>query len=154
MASLKWFALCLVALSAAAACSAQQHFPLRPGEWTATVPDNTHPGAQPMTMLFCMNDAAWTRALNHNPSCTISQVNITSGGGSYSISCSGPSMQMKGDFRMTFDGMTHMAVNGSLDITYNGQTHHSNATTDFHWKGPTCNPDADVNLRDHSKPPQ
>jgi hypothetical protein len=149
----KWPGLCLAALMATALCSAQQHFPLRPGEWTANAPDPSHPG-QPMTMLFCMNDETWTKALNHNPACTFSLHSLTSSGGSYSVSCGGPNMQMKGDFKMTFDGMTHMSTSGTMDITYGGQTHHSESTVDFHWKAPTCNPNADVNLRDHSKPPQ
>ena len=154
MTTFKWPALCLIALTAAAVCSAQQKFPLRSGEWTASVPDTTHPGAQPMTMLLCMNDDTWTKALNHNPSCSISQLNLTSSGGSYSLSCSGNAMQMKGDFKMAFEGLTHMTTNGSMDITYNGQTHHSQSTVDFRWKGPTCDPNADMNLRDFHKPPQ
>jgi hypothetical protein len=154
MTYLKLAALCLIAFMTAAACLAQQKFPLRSGEWTASIPDAAHPGGPPMTMLYCMNDETWTKALNHNPSCSISQLNLTSSGGSYSVSCAGNGMQMKGDFKMTFDGMTHMTTSGSMDITYNGQTHRSQATVDFHWKGPTCNPNVDMNLRDFHKPPQ
>jgi hypothetical protein len=153
MAPLKWLALCLAFLTATTICSAQ-HFPLRSGEWQSSMPNPTHPGGPPITMLVCMNDATWTKALNHNPTCSLQQLNITSIGGSYSLSCAGPVMQMKGSFKISFDGMTHMTSSGSMDITYNGQTRHSDATSDFHWKSPTCDPNVDMNLRDHSKPPQ
>jgi hypothetical protein len=154
MTSLKWLALCLAALMAVAACSAQHKFPLRSGEWTSTTPDPTHRSAQPMSMLFCMNDATWTKALNGNPTCSKQQLNINSSGGSYSLSCSGQVFQMKGNFKIVFDGMTHMTSSGSIDTTYNGKTTHMDSTSDFHWKGPTCNPNVDMNLRDFHKPPQ
>jgi hypothetical protein len=153
MTSLKWSALCLIALMASVG-SAQQKFPLRSGEWTATTPDPTHTGQQQMTMLFCMNDATWTKAINGNPRCTMEQLNIASSGGSYSLTCSGQAFQMKGSFKMTFDGMTHMTTSGSIDTTANGKTSHMDSTVDFHWKGTTCNPNVDMNLRDFHKPPQ
>jgi hypothetical protein len=68
---IKWLALCLIVLTAGSACTAQQKFPLRNGEWTSTTPDPTNDSGQPMTMLFCMNDETWAKALNHNPTCTI-----------------------------------------------------------------------------------
>jgi hypothetical protein len=148
----KWPVLCLAALMAASICSAQ-HFPLRSGEWTSTTPNPMSPNSPPMTMLFCMDDATWTKALKGNPSCALQQLNITASGGSYSVNCAGPQMQMKGNFKLVFDGMTHMTSSGSMDMTFNGKTMHSEASSDFRWKGPVCNPNADVNLRDHSKPP-
>jgi hypothetical protein len=154
MTSFKWPALCLIALMATVGGSAQQKFPLRSGEWTATTPDPTNTSQQPMTMLFCMNDATWTKAINGNPRCTMQQLNITSSGGSYSMTCAGQAFQMKGSFKLTFDGMTHMTTSGSIDTTANGKTSHMDSTTDFRWKGPTCNPSVDMNLRDFHKPPQ
>jgi len=141
----------VVVLLAAPACSAQQKFPLRSGEWTATTPDPTGPNKTPYVMLFCLNDEMWTKALTQNPSCTISQFNITSGGGSYSLDCPAKSFQMKGSVKLTFDGMTHMISNGSFDSTVNGKTTHMDSTSDYRWKGPTCNPDADMNLKFHKQ---
>lgn len=153
----KWPTLCLLALAATAACSgrvcsAQAKFPLRPGEWTSTTASPMNPNGPPITMLFCMNDDTWTKALS-KPTCALKQLNLTSAGGTYSIDCSTPSMQMKGNFKIVFDGMTHMTSTGSMDIAFNGNTMHHDATSDFKWKGPVCDPNADVNLRDHSKPP-
>jgi hypothetical protein len=151
---IKWLALCLIILTAGDTCTAQQKFPLRNGEWTSTVPDPTNPAGQPMTMLFCMNDQTWAKALNHNAACTIQAFNVTSGGGSYSMVCNGKAFQMKGNFKLTFDGMTHMTSSGTLEMTMGGKTSQMVATTDFRWKSATCNPNVDMNLRDHSKPPQ
>jgi hypothetical protein len=137
-------------VTAVGAAQTSQKFPLRPGEWTSATPDPTNHG-QPMVTLFCMNDETWTKALNHSRACSLQQVNIGSGGGTYSIDCTG-GFQMKGQFKLTFDGMTHMVSKGSIDMTVNGKTTHTDATSDFHWKGPACNPNADVNLIDHSKP--
>jgi hypothetical protein len=153
MAFLKWTALCLILVSATAICSAQQHFPLRSGEWTATTPDPTGANKTPYVMLFCMNDELWVKALTQNPSCTISQLNLTAGGGSYTLDCPMKTMQMKGIVKMTFDGMTHLVSNASFDMTANGKTNHMESSSDFHWKGPACDPAVDVNLRNHSVPP-
>jgi hypothetical protein len=147
-------AFCLIAFLATAICPAQQKFPLRSGEWTSTTPDPTHKSQQPFTLLFCMNDATWTKALNGNPTCSMQQLNITASGGSYSMSCSSQAFQMKGDFRLTFDGMTHMTTTGSIDTTANGKTTHMDSTSDFRWKSPTCDPSVDMNLRNHNKPPR
>jgi hypothetical protein len=154
MTFLKWTTLGLTALMTVTICAAQQKFPLRPGEWTATVPDTTRTGAPPMTMLYCMNDAEWAKALNHNPICSLQQVTFNASGGSYSLDCKSQAMQMKGSFKLTFDGMTHMTNTGTMEITFNGQTTHSSTTVDFRWKGPDCNPNADANLRDYRKPRQ
>jgi len=148
----KWPALCLLALMAAAVCSAQ-HFPLRSGEWTSATPNPMSPNSPPMNMLFCMDDATWTKALKGSPTCSLQQLSISSSGGSYSLVCNGAHLQMVGKFKLTFDGMTHMTSSGSIDTTFNGKTMHADATTEFHWKGPVCDPNTDVNLRDHSKPP-
>jgi hypothetical protein len=60
---------------------------------------------------------------------------------------------MTGDFKIVFDGMTHMTSSGSMTISFNGKTNQMNSTSDFHWKGPVCDPNADINLRDHHVPP-
>jgi hypothetical protein len=148
----KGFLLCALAVIASASCSAQQKFPLRPGEWTSSTPDPSHPGGAPMTLLFCMNDETWTKALKGNPNCTMQQLSLTPLGGSYSLSCGGQSFQMKGMFRMVFEGTTRMITTGSMDTTINGKTTHSEAKSDFHWKSPTCNPNVDMNLRSHNSP--
>jgi hypothetical protein len=129
------------------------------------VPDRSHGGRR----LFCATEIPLAlrrmdidhprpnpqnSATVHHPACTMQQVNINSSGGSYALSCSGQAFQMKGNFKLTFDGMTHMTTSGSIDSTANGKTTHMDSTTDFHWKGPTCNPNVDMNLRDFHKPPQ
>ena len=152
MTFLKSAVLAVIVLMATAVSSAQQKFPLRSGEWTATTPNPMHSGGPPMTMLLCMNDEAWTKALS-NRTCSLQDLNITSSGGSYSMACGTGSFQMKGSFKLTFDGMTHFVSSGFIDSTMNGKTSHMDSSTDFRWKGPTCNPDVDQNLRDVRKPP-
>lgn len=153
MTSLKTPALFLLLLIASTVASAQQKFPLRPGEWTATVSSQTANAAQPVTMLFCMNDETWQKAISGNASCAMKNLNMTSAGASYSVDCSSKTAQMTGDFKVVFDGTTHMTTNGIINMTFNGNAIHKSSTADFHWKGPACNPAADVNLRNHSAPP-
>jgi hypothetical protein len=153
MTFLKWTTLGLCALMATAVASAQQHFPLRSGEWITTTPDTTHPGGPPTTIPYCLNDEMWTKALNGNPTCSLQQLSITPLGGSYSLTCSGKSFQMKGNFKITFDGMTHMISRGSVDMTMMGKTSHTDTTTDYRWKGSTCDPNADMNLKFHNTHP-
>jgi Protein of unknown function (DUF3617) len=147
MASFKLAFLGVIVLMATAVTSAQQKFPLRSGEWSSTTPDPTHPASQPMTLLFCMNDETWTKALNGNSTCSMQQLSISPLGATYSLSCPAKAYQMKGNFKITFDGMTHMTSSGSMDMTVNGKTMHTDSTSDFHWKGPTCDPNADMNLK-------
>lgn len=149
MSNKKWAAVWL-ALLVTAICPAQQKFPLRSGEWAATVPDPSR--QHPLNLLICMNDETWTKALNRNPTCAMQQFNFTGSGGSYSLNCSSQSFQMKGTFKVTFDGMTHMISSGSIDTTFNGKTSHMDSTSDFRWKASVCNPDVDMNLKDHSRP--
>jgi hypothetical protein len=149
----KFATLALFALMTTAAASAQQHFPLRSGEWTATTPNPADPSGKPMTMLFCMNDDTWTKALTGNPTCTMKQFNMTPTGGTYSLVCNGKNMQMSGDFKVVFDGMTHMTSSGSFSMSFNGNTTQLKSTSDFRWKGPTCDANADLNLQNHHVPP-
>jgi hypothetical protein len=142
----------LFALMATAAASAQ-HFPLRSGEWTSSTANPGNPSGQPITMLMCMNDETFAKALAGNPTCALKNFTLTPLGGTYSLACSGKSMQMTGDFKIVFDGMTHMTSSGSMAITFNGKTNTMNSTSDFRWKGPVCDPNADINLRDHHVPP-
>jgi hypothetical protein len=137
---------------ASLACSAQQKFPLRPGEWTASITSQVA-GAQPITMLYCMNDETWQKAISGNASCAMKNLILTPMGGSYSVDCSSSAAHMTGDFKVVFDGMTHMTSSGSINMTMNGNAIHKSSTADFHWKGPTCNPAADINLRNHNVPP-
>jgi hypothetical protein len=149
----KFTTLAIFALMTTAAASAQQHFPLRSGEWTATTSQTSQVTGKPITMLMCMNDEMFAKALAGNPTCALKNFTLTPLGGSYSLACSGKSMQMTGDFKIVFDGMTHMTSSGSMTISFNGKTNQMNSTSDFHWKGPVCDPNADINLRDHHVPP-
>jgi hypothetical protein len=151
MTFVKLAVLGVFALMATAVCSAQQKFPLRSGEWTSTTPDPTGTGT-PFVMLFCLNDDLWVKAFVHNPSCSLKNLNITSSGGSYDMDCPGKAFQMKGTIKMTFDGMTHMTATASLDMTANGKTTHTDSTSDWHWKGATCDASADINLRNLNRP--
>lgn len=149
----KFTAVALFALMTTAAASAQQHFPLRPGEWTSSTTSASNPNGKPITMLMCMNDETFAKALAANPTCALKNFILTPVGGTYSLACSGKSMQMTGDFKFVFDGMTHMTSSGSMNISLNGKTFQNTSTSDFHWKGPVCDPNADINLRDHHVPP-
>ena len=149
----KFATVALFALLTTAAASAQQHFPLRSGEWTSTTSQTSQVTGKPITMLMCMNDETFTKALSGNPTCYLKNFVLTPVGGSYSLACSGKNMQMTGDFKIVFDGMTHMTSSGSMTISFNGKTNQMNSTSDFRWKGPVCDPNADINLRDHHVPP-
>ena len=144
MTLLKLAALGAFALISTTA-SAQQKFPLRSGEWEATIPDPTGPNKAPIVMLYCLNDELWTKALS-NPSCQLQQFNLTSSGASYNLDCTMRSIQMKGSVKVSFDGMTHLISTGSFDTIANGKTTHMDSKADYRWKGPTCNPSADMNL--------
>lgn len=146
MTSLKWTALCLIALMATTASSAQQKFPLRSGEWEATT-SSSLPNQAPMVLPYCLNDELWTKALTQNPSCSITQFSVSLTGTSYFMDCPMKSFQMKGKVVMTFDGMSHMTAKGSFDMTLKGKVTHSDSQTDYRFKGPTCNPNTDLNLK-------
>ncbi len=143
---LKWTALCLIALMATAVSWAQQKFPLRAGEWETTTPSSTA-GQPPTVLLYCLNDELWTKALTQMTSCSITQLNVSLTGASYSMDCPMKTFQMKGKVVMSFDGMTHMTARGSFDMTMNGKSTHTDSQTDYRWKGSTCNPSTDMNLK-------
>jgi hypothetical protein len=138
----RWAVLPVIAVTAGVACSAQQKFPLRPGEWVLTTP------AMPNdSMLFCLNDEMWQKALTQNPVCTIQQLSVTPGSISYFMNCPAKSFQMKGKVTLTFDGMEHMTGKALFDTTVNGKTTTAAPySTDYRWKGSQCSP-ADVNMR-------
>jgi hypothetical protein len=135
----------VLVLTATAACSAQQKFPLRAGEWSVTVA-GAAPTDQQTSLLYCLNDEQWTKALTQDPTCTVSNLIVTPIGASYHMECNMKVMQMKGDVVMTFDGMEHMTSKGSFDMTLNGKTTSSATHAEYRWKGPACSPD-DMNLR-------
>jgi hypothetical protein len=141
MGIFKWTAVTMIALIAAASCSAQHKFPLRPGEWVMTSPD-----AGSTTFLFCLNDEMWEKALTQNPVCTIQQFSVTASGASYYMNCPAKSFQMKGPVTLTFDGLQHMTGKAVLDMTVNGKTTTSTSLSDYQWKGATCSPN-DLNMR-------
>ena len=145
MAFLKYVALSLMALVAIQACSAQNKFPLHSGEWQAVMSVPGSPSSS-MTMLYCLNDALWQKALTQDPECSIQQLAITSGGGSYTIDCASKVFQMKGKVDLIFDGLDHMTAKGQITITMNGTTTSSTTVAEYRWKGATCSPN-DANLK-------
>ena len=136
----------MAALIATAACSAQQKFPLQSGEWQATL-SASGPNAAPTVLLYCLNDDTWDRALIHNPSCTTQQLNITSSGASFVTDCQHGPIRSKASVTITFDGKQHMTTKDSVASTSNGQTTNTVYSVDYRWKGPTCDPNADMNLK-------
>ena len=143
----KWALLGVIVLAATAVSSAQQKFPLRPGEWVVSTASTT-PNQAPVVLSYCMNDELWTKALTKNPACSITNFSVTLTGASYNMSCSMKSFQMKGKVNIIFDGMTHMVGKGSFDMmTIKTGATHSDSQTDYRWKGPTCDPNTDVNLK-------
>jgi Protein of unknown function (DUF3617) len=145
MTFLKYVALGVMAVVAIQVCSAQSKFPLRSGEWQADLSVPGSPGSS-MTMLYCLNDALWQKALTQDPLCSVQQLAITSSGGSYSLDCESKSFQMKGKVNMVFDGLEHMTAKGQIDITMSGKTTSSTSVAEYHWKGAACSPD-DANLK-------
>jgi hypothetical protein len=101
------------------------------------------------TSLLFLNDDMWTKGLSENPGCTVQNLSVTATGASYNVDCPLRTFQMKGTVDFFFDGMTHMAGKGSLDLNFNGKTTHSNTQSDYHWKQSACSPD-DINLRQHA----
>jgi hypothetical protein len=139
-------ALGAIALMATAGLSAQQKFPLHSGEWETTTPSSI--ANQPPTVLrYCLNDELWTKALTKLTSCSVTDLAVTPIGASYDLDCPMKTVQMKGKVVMRFDGMSHMTAKGSFDMTMNGKVSHSESQTDYRWKGPTCNPNTDMNLK-------
>jgi len=145
MTFLKILTSSVLTLAAIQTCSAQKGFPLRSGEWEAklSVPGDQSP---PVTMLYCLNDALWEKALTQDPDCAIRQLSITGGGASYAMDCETKTYQMKGNVNLIFDGMEHMTGNGKVEITMGGKTSSSGTLVDYRWKGATCS-SHDVNLR-------
>ncbi|MGA2634648.1 MAG: DUF3617 family protein [Terracidiphilus sp.] len=155
MTYFKWAFLGLIVLMATAISSAQQttaspvqqKFPLTPGEWIVTAP-STGQGQPPVVLSYCINDATWAKTIGRNHSCTITNYSTSSTGLSYNMSCTMNNFQMKGKVSMVFDGMTHMVGQGSFTMdSFKGGVTHSDTQTDYRWKGPTCDPNTDVNLK-------
>lgn len=67
--------------------SAQQNFPLRPGEWTAVRLVAGQHGKPGKTYLFCLNDETWAKVLRDSPDCSLQDPNFTPSGGGYSLDC-------------------------------------------------------------------
>jgi hypothetical protein len=145
MTFLKYVTLSVMAVVAIQVCSAQSKFPLRSGEWEAEM---SVPGSQnsSVTMLYCLNDALWQKALTQDPLCSVQQLAITSSGGSYSLVCEMKSFQMKGKVNLVFDGLEHMTAKSQVDITMAGKTTSSASLAEYRWKGATCSPN-DANLK-------
>jgi len=147
MTFFKWAFLSVIVLIATTVSSAQQKFPLTPGEWTITAPSTTQ-GQPPIVLTYCLNDALWAKTLERNHSCTITNYFVTSAGASYNMSCNMHNFQMKGKVSLNFDGLTHMAAQGSFTMdSFKGGITHSDTQTDYRWKGPKCDPNTDVNLK-------
>jgi hypothetical protein len=126
--------------------SAQQKFPMQSGEWAATLSVAAPNGKAPV-LLYCLNDETWDKALIHNPACSTQKLAITSSGASYVMDCQHGSVEIKGTVSIAFDGRQHMVTKNSIDTITNGQTAHKEYSADYRWKGPTCDPNADMNLK-------
>lgn len=145
MTFLKYITLGVMAVVAIQVCSAQSKFPLRSGEWQAEMSVPGSPDSS-VSMLYCLNDALWQKALTQDPLCSIQQLAITSSGGSYSLVCEMKSFQMKGKVDLVFDGLEHMTAKSQVNITMAGKTTSSASVAEYRWKGATCSPN-DANLR-------
>ena len=146
----KWLMYAIFALivtAAATSNSAQQKFPLRSGEWTATM--KLDPSLPPSTILYCLNDDLWNKSLTQNGTCTVTQLSLTSSGMSYISNCTMSGAQIKSTVQMTFDGMQHMTSSAVTDLTMGGKTTKSSMTIDYRWKGSACTP-SDKNLEKKS----
>jgi hypothetical protein len=130
----------------AAVLPAQQKFPMQSGEWTATL-SVAAPNGKPTVLLYCLTDETWDRALIHNPSCSTQNLTITSSGASFVTDCQHGTVASKAAVSITFDGKQHMVTKDSVDTTINGQTTNKSYSADYRWKGPSCDPNADMNLK-------
>ena len=146
MIFLKWVTLCAIACMTTAVSSAQQKFPMQSGEWTATL-SVAAPNGKPTVLLYCLNDETWDKALLHNPACSTQKLAITSSGASYEMDCQHGSVESKGAVSIAFDGKQHMVTKDSVDTITNGQTTHNEYSAYYRWKGPACDPNADMNLK-------
>ncbi len=135
-----------IALMATAVSSAQQKFPMQSGEWAVTL-TVAAPNGKPAVLLYCLNDETWDKALIHNPACSTQKLSITSSGASYVMDCQHGSVETKGSVSIAFDGKQHMVTKDSIDTITNGQTAHKEYSADYRWKGPSCDPNADMNLK-------
>ena len=150
--------LALPVLPCAVRVQAQQNFPLKAGEWSATT---TQPGAeQGKTNLVCMNNQTWTHSLAPNSSCTVGKLAMSAAGFSYSLKCTGTTA-VKGTVTTTYDGADHMVSTSNLKTTVNGKTSTSTSTTDWRWKSSTCSaaevrgvPPTTAPIPQGAKPPQ
>lgn len=145
MTFLKWTALGIFAFMATAVSSAQQKFPLRPGEWEVTVSPSA-PNAKPVVRHDCLNDETWQKALAPNPTCTLKQLSSSAAGASYAMDCQSAAMQIKVRSDVSFDGMEHMTAKSTVETTLNGQSFNRVALVDYRWKGSVCSP-TDNNLK-------
>lgn len=134
-------------IGATAASAADPGFPLRPGEWTTTT--KTAQSAEPMVMLFCLNNETWIKAMTQNGACTMQQTASSSKGMSISLDCPNKAFQMKGTVDMSYDGMEHMVAKAKLAMTIDGKTTMSEATTDYRWKAAACSSE-DMNMKKKS----
>jgi Protein of unknown function (DUF3617) len=134
----------------AAAGSAQQKFPLKPGEWTMSTPDPTDP-SHPVELNLCLTDATWASALSKSASCVVSNLKTTASGLSYSFACTGKQMQISGSGTWTYDGMEHIIAKATSTMTMGGKTMTSTSPGDYRWKASACSPN-DMNLRNSSAP--
>ncbi len=141
----KWAALGVFALLASAVSSAQQKFPLRSGEWEATI-SAMGANSAPMVLRLCLNDELWQKAFTQNPSCSVQQLAFSSRSATYSLDCPMKTFQMKGKVDVSFESAEHMTATSSMDMTFNGTVTHLVSSLDYRYKGPACSPN-DVNLR-------
>jgi len=145
MTSLKAVACGAVVLLGTSVASAQQKFPLRPGEWEASISADASK-VPPKVILLCLNNELWLKAMSQNPACSMQQLSYSSKGTSYSMDCPLQTVQMSGKVYVSFLGMEHMTARATMDITLNGVTSHSKIYVDYRYKGATCGP-GDVNLQ-------
>ena len=146
MTLFKCGAMCAIVCITTAVSLAQQKFPMQQGEWSATLPGNA-PNSKPTVLLYCLTDETWDKTLVHNASCSTQNLVITASGASFVEDCHHGAIENKATVSIAFDGKQHMVTKDSVDTTMNGQTTHRDYSVDYRWKGPTCNPDADLNLK-------
>jgi hypothetical protein len=145
MTFLKVAAFGAIVFLGASISSAQQKFPLRSGEWEASISSDASK-APPKVILLCLNDELWLKAMSQSPSCSMQKLSSSARGASYSMDCPMQAFQMKGKVDVSFLGMEHMTARASMDITLNGIASHSTISVNYRYKGSTCNPE-DVNLQ-------
>ena len=135
-----------IALMATAVSSAQQKFPMQSGEWAVTL-TVAAPNGKPAVLLYCLNDETWDKALIHNPACSTQKLSITSSGASYVMDCQHGSSRQRAPLVLPLTESSTWSPRIPSTPSPTVKPPIEEYSADYRWKGPSCDPNADMNLK-------